>query len=223
MQNLRDKLLKAGLVDKKSRKKADHKAREKRTADRQKGVKADKVREQKDREYDQKIEAKKHQDQQRSLTANLEQSEQKKKNAAQQEEEARLLREQALTVDLLKKNMFFPERASRLAFHFVSRSGAIHCLQVSSSIAQDLSSGILAIAQLPGQGSGRFGLVRKDIAQIILQADKTLIRFFINESNSELVPLPAEAQDQQSPKKGPSSSRHYGPQVFAGRSDQRDR
>ncbi len=223
MQNLRDKLLKAGLVDKKSRRKADHQAREKKALDRKKGTKADKIRDQKDREYDQKLEAKRLQDRQRSLNVNLEQSEQQKKKAARQEEETRLLREQALVADLLIKNMFFPERTASEAFHFVSRSGAIRGLQVSSSIAQDLSCGDLAIAQLPGQGPERFGLVRKDIAQKILQADKSLIRFFITDSDSELASLPAEAQDLHSKKKGQPSSRHYGPQTSAGQSDPRDR
>jgi hypothetical protein len=75
-QDLRDKLLKAGLVDKKTKRRADHRARVKRTEDQKKGVDADAVQEQKERDFEEKEEQRRRRDRERERARQKEREEQ---------------------------------------------------------------------------------------------------------------------------------------------------
>jgi uncharacterized protein YaiL (DUF2058 family) len=199
-QDLRDKLLKAGLVDKKTKKRADHRARLERTDAKKKGIDEEKEEEKKAREYEEKEEKRRRQDKERERARHQEQLERDKKHQAR---------------DLLKARMFLPKSPGPVAFHFVSRSGGIRKLQVTTGIARDLDNGQLAIAQLPG--GERFGLVRRDVALQLISDDPSLVRFFASDPGKDLVETPPVVEDAPPRKKGTKS---FEP---PGKSDRRDR
>jgi len=199
-QDLRNKLLKAGLVDKKTKKRADHRARIERTDARKKGVDAEKEEEKKAREYEEKEEKRRREDKERELARHQKQLERDKKFRA---------------LDLLKARMFLPKSVGPVAFNFVSRSGGIRKLQVTTGIARDLDNGQLAIVQLPG--GERFGLVRRDVAEQLLSDDPSLVRFFVSDPEKEMVEEPPVVEDKPPKKKG---TKRFEPK---GKGDRRDR
>lgn len=199
-QDLRDKLLKAGLVDKKTKKRADHRARLKRTEDQKKGVDADAELEQKELEYEKKVEAQRRQDKERERDRHQEQLKRDKKHQA---------------LDLLKVRMFLPKSPGPVDFNFVSRSGGIRKLQVTKGIARDLDNGQLAIAQLPW--GEHFGLVRRDVALQLLSDDPSLVRFFVSDPGKEMVEEPPVVEDPPPRKK---NTKKFEP---PGKGDRRDR
>lgn len=224
-QDLRDKLLKAGLVDKQTKKRADHRARLERTEDRKKGVDQETILEQKEREYAQRAEERRRQDKQRELARQREQRErelsaEQARKAAEKREEAERLREKHQARDLLQASMFLPQAPGPVLFHFVARSGGIRKLHVTTRIAHDLNSGQLAIAQLPGAGVERFGLVRRDVAERLLAEDPGLVRFFVTDPREELTKTPPIDEDRPPGKKG--ALRKFGP-GGRGKGDRRDR
>jgi uncharacterized protein YaiL (DUF2058 family) len=201
-QDLRDKLLKAGLVDKKTKKRADHRARIKRTEAKKKGVDEEKEEEKKAREYEEKEEKRRRQDKERE-------------RARQQKQLKRDKKYQAL--DVLQARMFLPKSSGPVAFHFVSRSGGIRKLQVTTGIARDLDNGQLAIAQLPG--GERFGLVRRDVAEQLLADDPSLVRFFVKDQKEDMVEAPPVVEDAPPRKK---TTKKFEP-PGKNRGDRRDR
>jgi uncharacterized protein YaiL (DUF2058 family) len=199
-QDLRDKLLKAGLVDKKTKKRADHRARLERTDAKKKGVDQEKEEEKKAREYEEKEEKRRREDKERELARHQKQLKRDKKFQAR---------------DLLQARMFSPKSSGPVAFHFVSRSGGIRKLQVTKDIARDLDNGQLAIVQLPG--GERFGLVRRDVALQLLSDDPSLVRFFVDDPQKEMVEEPPVVEDAPPRKK---STKKFEP---PGKGDRRDR
>lgn len=194
-QDLRDKLLKAGLVDKKTKKRADHRARIERTESKKKGVDEEKEQEKKTREYEEKEEKRRRRDKEREQARLQKQQEREQKLAeeqaqkeAEKREDSDQLEQKQKARDLLQASMFLPQTEGPVAFNFVSRSGGIRKLQVTTRIAHDLRSGQLAIAQLPG--AERFGLVRRDVAEQLIEADETLVRFFVTDPEEELIETP---------------------------------
>lgn len=183
-QDLRDKLLKAGLVDKKTKKRADHRARIERTDAKKKGVDEEKEEEKKAREYEEKEEKRRREDKEREMARHQKQLKRDKKFQAR---------------DLLQAKMFLPKSFGPVAFHFVSRSGGIRKLQVTTGIAHDLNNGQLAIAQLPG--GERFGLVRRDVAEQLLADDPSLVRFFVSDPQEDMVEAPPVVEDAPPRKK----------------------
>ena len=201
-QDLRDKLLKAGLVDKKAKKRADHRARLKRTEDQKKGVDQEAVQEQKDRAFDKKFEEQRRRDKERERARHQEQQERELQRAAElsgkqtkKKQESARLHQKHKARDLLQASMFLPQEPGPVAFHFVSRSGGIRKLHVSTRIAHDLNSGQLAVAQLPGSGDESFGLVHRDVAEQLLSEDPSLVRFFVADPEDELVETPPVDDD----------------------------
>lgn|GEM_PF-2506919 len=201
-QDLRDKLLKAGLVDKKTKKRADHRARLKRTEDQKKGIDEEKEEEKKAREYEEKEEKRRRQDKERERARHQKQLKRDKKYQA---------------LDLLQARMFLPKSSGPVAFNFVSRSGGIRKMQVTTGIAHDLKNGQLAIAQLPG--GERFGLVRRDVALQLLSDDPSLLRFFVKDEKEEMVDVPPVAEEEPRKKK---STKRFEPSGKHG-GDRRDR
>ena len=187
-QDLRDKLLKAGLVDKKAKKRADHRARLKRTEDQKKGVDQEAVQEQKDRDFEEREEKRRRRDKERERARHQERQERKREQTSKKKEDSGQIDRKHKARDLLQASWFLPQEPGPVNFNFVSRSGGIRKLQVSTRIAHDLRSGQLAIAQLPGAES--FGLVRRDVAEQLLADDPALVRFFVSDSEEELVEAP---------------------------------
>ncbi|RME27620.1 MAG: DUF2058 family protein [Deltaproteobacteria bacterium] len=193
MQNLRDKLLKAGLVDRKRKKRIEHQQRVARKTQPDRLEQEKKLLEQRVAEQQ---ERKRERDRRLAEEQKLEAKRRYERLIKQREEEARRRRaeserlwRQVKARSLAEASMFLPAREGPVEFHFVSRSGGIRSLKVSTRIAHDLSRGALAIVQLPGWGNARFGLVRRDIAERLLEADPSLVRFFAR-SEGDLVELP---------------------------------
>ncbi|MBW2703788.1 MAG: DUF2058 family protein [Deltaproteobacteria bacterium] len=185
MQNLRDKLLKAGVVDKKAKKKADHKARLSRKAKKQqpkhKELEA-KAEAQRKQRYEEEQQAK------RSKDAELEAARRKEaevRNAAvASQDEARREEENDLRAryrmrELLQATMFLPKTEGPVSFNFVARSGGIRSLQLSAALVRDLSEGRLGVCQLPGRE--RWGLVQRDVIEQVLAVEPALVRFFASD------------------------------------------
>jgi uncharacterized protein YaiL (DUF2058 family) len=224
-QDLRDKLLKAGLVDKKTKKRADHRARLKRTEDAKKGVDAEAVQAQKDRAFEKKVEEQRQRDRERELARHRQQQERERKQTAERTSKAAAEKHDSAQLDrkykarnLLQTGVFLPQAPGPVAFHFVSRSGGIRKLHVSTHIAHDLKSGQLAIAQFPG--AERFGLVRRDVAKQLLSEDPTLVRFFIVDPEEELAEPPPVVEDQ--PPKSKGTAQRFEP-PGKGQGNRRDR
>jgi len=194
-QDLRDKLLKAGLVDKKAKKRADHRARVDRTDAKKKGIDEEKEEEKKAREYG-------REDKERELARHQKQLKLNKKFQA---------------LDLLQARMFLPKSSGPVAFNFVSRSGGIRKLQVTTGIAHDLNNGQLAIVQLPG--GERFGLVRRDVAEQLLADDPSLVRFFVKDQKEDMAEVPPVVVDEPPKKK---NAKKFEPQGKSS-GDRRDR
>lgn len=201
-QDLRDKLLKAGLVDKKAKKRADHRARVDRTDAKKKGIDEEKEEEKKAREYEEKEEKRRREDKERELARHQKQLKLNKKFQA---------------LDLLKARMFLPKSSGPVAFNFVSRSGGIRKLQVTTGIAHDLNNGQLAIVQLPG--GERFGLVRRDVAEQLLADDPSLVRFFVKDQKEDMAEVPPVVVDEPPKKK---NAKKFEPQGKSS-GDRRDR
>ena len=199
-QDLRDKLLKAGLVDKKTKKKADHRARLKRTEDQKKGIDEEKEEEKKAREYEEKEEKRRRENKERELARHQKQMKRDKKFQAR---------------DLLQAKMFMPKSSGPVSFHFVSRSGGIRKLQVTKGVARDLDCGQLAIVQPPG--GERFGLVHRDVAEQLLAEDESLVRFFVSDPQEDMVETPPVVEDAPPRKK---NTKKFEPK---GKGDRRDR
>ena len=84
--------------------------------------------------------------------------------------------------------MFLPEIPGPVRFHYVSRSGGIRHLDVSTRIADELTRGKLAIAELPGLK--RFGLVGRDVAEQALRVEPALVRLFNASDDGQMAPEP---------------------------------
>jgi uncharacterized protein YaiL (DUF2058 family) len=206
LQNLRDKLLKAGLVDKKAKKKADHRTRKKRTRAKRAGVDPNAERAEKDLTAEKKFEAKREADRERSRANKLEQqaaeaslaAERKNRERAEREEQRRL---QTIyqAREMIQASMFLPPKEGPVRFHFVSRSGGIRHLQLPTPVAQELDRGQLAIAELPG--FQRWGLVPRDVAEQVLGIEPALIRFFTADAEGDLTTAPEAVSQQASESK----------------------
>ncbi len=214
-QDLRDKLLRSGLIDKKAKKRADHRARLKRTEDQKKGVDPDAVLEQKEREFEERVEEQRRRDKQRELARHQERLKRERqlaaeqaRDAAEEKKSAERRRQKHQALNLLQASMFLPRAPGPVPFHFVSRSGGIRKLQVSTRIARDLDLGRLAIAQLPGAGAERFGLVRRDVAEQLISEDPSLVRFFAKDAREEMVEMPEVVEERPPKEKG---VRRFGP------------
>jgi len=196
MQNLRDKLLKAGLVDKKSKKKADHEERKRRTKKRQSGsLKKDEDAERR-AEYERRQAEQREQDRLRAERRKAESQAEAERLAAEhavveaaEREAQRKLQEISRARELVQASMFLPKTPGPVRFHFVSRSGAIRHLDLSTRLIHELDRGQLAIAQLPGRE--RWGLIQRDVAEQVKEVEPALIRFFApDDGQQDLAPAP---------------------------------
>ena len=199
MQNLRDKLLQAGLVDKKTKKQADHQARqqrsEKKKKNKAKGQRPDAVEAERARAYERREAERRRADRerehrrQRQRQAQAAAAEQRRaeREAAERAAQRELVERYRLR-ELVQASMFLPARPGPVPFHFVSRSGAIRCLDLTTRIAHELEQGLLAIVQLPGRE--RWGLVRRDVAERLREREPALLRFYTGGSEAELAPEP---------------------------------
>ena len=219
MQNLRDKLLKAGVVDKKAKKKADHEERKRRTKDRRKAKPKDEDEAARQAAFERRQADHREQDRQREDRRKAEQQAQADRQAREhaeaesaQREAQRKLREISRARDLVQASLITPKAPGPVRFNFVSRSGAIRHMDLSTREVHELDRGQLAIAQLPGRD--RWGLIRRDVAEQVLEVEPALVRFFAPDGREPLEPVIIEDQPATKQADGKASS------VF---SSQRDR
>jgi uncharacterized protein YaiL (DUF2058 family) len=159
MQNLRDKLLKAGLVDEKQVKEAE---REQRPPKRH-------------REREQAVSAEEEQRREAFAAREAEQAEERRKEAAKKAE-ARMQSERAHRLRQLVETHRLREAPGEVNFHFVKRSGKIGRLAISPATAKMLESGAAAVVEDPG--APEHAVVPADAAQRIYQVDAQAIRFW---------------------------------------------
>ncbi|HZR10468.1 MAG TPA: DUF2058 family protein [Myxococcales bacterium] len=160
MQNLRDKLLKAGLVTEKQAKEA---ARDQR----QGPPKAH-------REREKQISEEERQRREAFAAREAEVSEERRKEAAKQAE-ARMQSERARRLRQLVEAHRMRE-PGEVAFHYVRRSGKIGRLDVSLATQKLLEQGGAAVVEDPG--SPDCAVVPGDAAKRIYEVDPQAIRFW---------------------------------------------
>jgi uncharacterized protein YaiL (DUF2058 family) len=162
MQNLREKLLKAGLV---SEKQANEAAREKRPPKQQ------------HRAREEQLSAEEQQRRDAFAAHEAEQAEERRKEAAKvaearmQSERARRLRQ------LVESNRLSnQDKKGEITFHYVRRSGKIGRLDVSAELQQKLESGAAAVVEDPS--SPDCAVVMAEAAKRIYEVDPHAIRFW---------------------------------------------
>ncbi|MBN2495281.1 MAG: hypothetical protein JXR96_11860 [Deltaproteobacteria bacterium] len=222
MQNLRDKLLKAGVVSQKAKKKAEHQSRLERTRRRKQGLDGGQAEQAERERFERKRADKRAADQQREIERQQDRAAcgaRRAERVSAREEEQDGLRRVYRARELLQASMFLPARPGPVRFCFVSRSGGIRCLELSTRIAHDLSAGLLAICQLPGER--RWGLARRDVVEQVLEVEPELVRFFVRDpgSGAELAETPAAVETARRRR---GLGRRFGPQA-AGRDDRHER
>jgi uncharacterized protein YaiL (DUF2058 family) len=177
MQNLRDKLLKAGLVDQKQVQDAERKGR----SDKPKASFKERARVESDEER-QRREA--------FAAREAEQAEERRKEAAKRAE-ARMQSERAHRLRALVEAHRLREPPGDSAFHFVKRSGKIARLALSAETAKLLETGAAAVVEDPGQPE--HAVVPSEAAKRIYEVDKQAVRFWFGPEK----PIGFELDDEQ--------------------------
>ena len=160
MQNLRDTLLKAGLV---SDKQVQEAARTERPPKRHR-----------EREDAQSVEEKQRREAFAAREAEL--GEERRKEAAKVAE-AKMQSERARRLRQLVESNRLREAPGEVSFHFVKRSGKIGRLAISPATAKLLESGAAAVVDDPG--SPDHAVVPAEAARRIYEVDPQAIRFWL--------------------------------------------
>jgi uncharacterized protein YaiL (DUF2058 family) len=161
MQNLRDKLLKAGIVSEKQAKEAER--------DQRAGT------QRKHREREQAVSAEEQQRREAFAAREAELAEERRKEAAKKAE-ARMQSERAHRLRQLVDTHRIREAPGEVNFHFVKRSGKVGRLAISAETAKMLESGAAAVVEDPG--APEHAVVPADAAKRIHEVDAQAIRFW---------------------------------------------
>lgn len=173
MQNLRDQLLKTGLVTKGQKQQVEQdKRRERKQL--KKGQAEELTLEQQRQAHAARLEAQREADRQRAL------------EQRQQVEARERLLQLRHTIDYWKLSE--EPRASR-RWYFVTRQNIIKYLAVSEPTALRLRTGALAIVEHPDDVEPRYLLVEHDAAEVVAQLDANYVRFYNRE------PIDGEKED----------------------------
>jgi hypothetical protein len=170
MQDLRDKLLKAGLASKKEARKAKtakRKERKKRGGAKAEAREQQEKKEQFERERVEKARA----DKERQEATNRERAEKERDN--------RLL-------NLIRSHALLKIRGKDRPFYFIGRDRRIRRLVVSHALASKLSDGALAIVELPGDPDRDFAVVDAATAQRLEGLEASDWILFWNRDQTEL-------------------------------------
>ena len=163
MQNLRDQLLKTGLITKGQKQQVEQdKRRERKQL--KKGQADEMARAQRQQAYEAKLEAQRVADRQRD-------DEQRELLEAKE----KLLRMRHI-VDFWKLS---EEPSGTRRWYFVTRNNIVKYLYVSEPIALQLSTGTLAIVEHPGEfEEPPYLLIEGDAAALMARIDPTYVRFY---------------------------------------------
>ena len=162
MQNLRDQLLKTGLVSKGQKQQVElEKRRERKQL--KKGQADELAREQQRRAYEAKLEAQRVADRERAAT-----------QRAQLEAKEKLLRIRHIA-DYWRLS---EEPSGTRRWYFVTRNNAVKYLDVSEPLGLQLSTGALAVVERPDEfEEPRYVLIEREAAELIARIDPTYVRF----------------------------------------------
>jgi len=162
MQNLRDQLLKTGLITKGQKQQVEQdKRRERKQL--KKGQVDEIAQAQQRQAYEARMEAQRVADRQRAAA-----------QRALLEAKEKLLRIQHIA-DYWKLS---EEPSGTRRWHFVTRNNVVKYLYVSEPIALQLSTGTLAIVEYPDEREEpRYLLIEGDAADLVARIDATYVRF----------------------------------------------
>ena len=160
MQNLRDKLLKAGLISEKQAKEADRGERKPQGTVKQK---------------QQSISEEERQRREAFALREAEVAEERRKEAAKRTE-ARQQSERALRLRQLVEANRVREPPGEVNFHFVKRSGKVGRLAISPDTAKLLEGGAAAVVEDPG--NPEHAVVPGEAAKRIYEVDRQAVRFW---------------------------------------------
>jgi uncharacterized protein len=162
MQNLRDQLLKTGLINKGQKHQVEQEKRRERKQ-LKKGEADELAREQQRRAYEAKLEAQRVADRERAAAQH-----------AQLEAKEKLLRIQHIA-DYWR---FSEEPTGTLRWYFMTRNNVVKYLSVSEPLGLQLSTGALAIVERPDEfEEPRYVLIEREAAELVARVDPTYVRF----------------------------------------------
>ncbi|MGE3538542.1 MAG: DUF2058 family protein [Candidatus Tectimicrobiota bacterium] len=162
MPDLRDQLLKAGLINKGQQKQVElEKRRERKQL--KKGQAEELALAQQRQAYEAKLEAQRQEDRQR----------------AAQQREAHEAREKLLRLrHIIDYWKLSEEPSGTRRWYFVTRHNVVKYLYVSSQQALRLSTGMLAVAERPDEREEtRYVLLERDAVDLLQRVDPTYLRF----------------------------------------------
>jgi len=161
MQNLRDQLLKTGLISKGQKQQVEQEKRRERKQ-LKKGQADELAQEQQRRAYETRLEAQRVADRERATA-----------QRAQFEAKEKLFRIQHIT-DYWR----LEEPAGTLRWYFMTRNNVVKYLSVSEPLALQLSTGALAIVERPDEfEEPRYVLIEREAAELVACVDPTYVRF----------------------------------------------
>jgi uncharacterized protein YaiL (DUF2058 family) len=167
MANFRDQLLRAGLVDKKTKQQADTSARRnrKKKGKKKKGTQVSEEERQRQAHND-RLAAEAQENRNRAAARNQEIKTQEIANQA---------------ASLVKTSAVREPKPGSQRFCFVSRGRKIRWFDLTAPLARKLELGLLAIVESPGDKNEPFALVPADIAARMEELDPELVRFWNRE------------------------------------------
>jgi len=160
MNNLRDQLLKAGLVNEKKVRKAQHENRIKRKKQGFKKLEQDKK--DKENEWQKQQETKKQEQQ------NL--ASEQKEVSSQQESIARIK-------DIIIQSRIHLGRPGKRLFYFVTRQQKIKMFALPDNVAFKLEKGEHAIAEIPGSRNDKYAIIPRSKALLIKELGPEFVLF----------------------------------------------
>jgi uncharacterized protein len=161
MQNLRDQLLKTGLINKGQKQQVEQEKRRERKQ-LKKGQADELAREQQRQAYEARLEAQRVADRERAAAQHT-----------QFEAKEKLLRIQHIT-DYWR----LEEPTGTLRWYFMTRNNVVKYLSVSEPLGLQLSTGALAIVERPEEvEEPRYVLIEREAAELVARVDPTYVRF----------------------------------------------
>src|SRR5712691_2068140 len=161
MPNLRDQLLKTGLISKGQKHQVEHEKRRERKQ-LKKGQADDLAQEQQRQAYAARLEAQRVADRERAAA-----------QRAQFEAKEKFLR-----IRQIADYWRLEEPTGALRWYFMTRNNVVKYLSVSEPLGLQLSTGALAIVERPDEvEEPRYVLIEREAAELIARVDPTYVRF----------------------------------------------
>lgn len=165
MQNLRDQLLKTGLVSKGQKHQVEQEKRRERKQ-LKKGQADEIAQEQQRQAYEARLEAQRVADRERAAA-----------QRTQFEAKEKLLRIQHIT-DYWR----LEEPTGTRRWYFMTRNNEVKYLYISEPLGLQLSTGALAIVERPDEfEEPRYVLIEREAAELVARVDPTYVRFHNND------------------------------------------